>query len=182
VNWASFGEPSRIDGRVGARTNPVEFTVAGADVTSAVRRDFERELPAKLSRAIARTAVRWAAARAADRAFSEAAKKRDDDDDDSKGWGSFFLGLGLAAATATSAVIDQPDLRAWQLLPDRLSVARVRLPVGEHPIEVMRGDEVVSLGTVTVRPGGMAVLTHRWWPGPGRTLMQSAHGVKVSAR
>jgi hypothetical protein len=182
VNWATFGAPSRIEGQLGARTNPVEFSVAGADVTAAVRRDFERELPAKLSRAIARTAVRWAAARAADRAFSDAVKKGKDDDDDTKGWGSFFLGLGLAAATATSAVIDQPDLRAWQLLPDRLSVARVRLPVGEHPIEVMRGDEVVSLGIVTVRPGGIAVLTHRWWPGPGRTMTQATQGVKVSAR
>lgn len=182
VNWASFGEPTRIEGRLGARTNPVEFAVAGADVTAAVRRDFERELPAKLSRAIARTAVRWAATRAADRAFSDAAKKRRDDDEDSKGWGSFLLGLGLAAATVTSTVIDQPDLRAWQLLPDRISVARVRLPVGEHPIEVMRGDEVVSLGTVTVRPGGMAVLTHRWWPGPGRTMTRATQGVKVTAK
>ncbi len=182
VNWASFGAPSRIDGRIGARTNPGEFTLAGADVTAAVRRDFERELPAKLARAIARTAVRWAATRAADRAFSDAAKKRDDDDDETKGWGSFFLGLSLAAATVTSAVIDQPDLRAWQLLPDRLSVARVRLPVGDHPIEVVRGDEVVSLGTVTVRPGGMAVLTHRWWPGPGRTITQATQGVNVAAK
>ncbi len=182
VNWASFGEATRIDGRVGARTTPAEFSVAGADVTASVRRDFEREMPAKLARAIARTAVRWAASRAAERAFSDAAKKRDDDDDDSKGWGSFFLGLGLAAATVTSAVIDQPDLRAWQLLPDRLSVARVRLPVGEHPIEVVRGDEVVSLGTVTVRPGGMAVLTHRWWPGPGRTMTNATQGVKVTAK
>ena len=198
VNWASFGEASRIDGALAVRTTPSTATLAGADVTAAVRADFQRAMPAKLTRAIARSAVRWAATRAADRAFSDAAKKRGDDDDDSKGWGSFFVGLGLAAATITSAVIDQPDLRAWQLLPDRLSVARMRLPVGDHPIEVVRGDEVVSLGTVTVRPGGVAVLTHRWWPGPGRTIPTAdptgippgippgiptaAQGVKVSAK
>ena len=189
VNWASFGESERSLAPLGARTVPAELSRASADVTSAVsadvtssvRADFERELPARLTRAIARAAVRWAATQGADRAFSSAAKKRKDDDEDSKGWGSFFLGLGLAAATVSSAVIDQPDLRAWQLLPDRLSVARVRLPVGDHPIEVIRGDEVVSLGTVSVRPGGVAVLTHRWWPGPGRTQIMT-HGANVTVK
>ena len=71
---------------------------------------------------------------------------------------------------AGSQVLDQPDLRAWQLLPDRVTVARLRLPVGDHPIEVTRDGEAYSLGRVTVRPGSVTVLTHRWWPDERRLV------------
>lgn len=178
VNWASFGEGTRSLNAVGARAATVAadsapapvvtgFQSISADVTRGAAADFERGQGARLSRAIARTAVRYAAMRAADKALSSAAD--DDDDDDEKGgikWGRVLLGVGLGALAVSSTVIDQPDLRAWQLLPHRLTVARLRLPVGDHPVEITRGDEVVSLGTVTVRPGRVTVLSHRWWPGP----------------
>jgi hypothetical protein len=70
--------------------------------------------------------------------------------------------------------VDQPDLRAWQLLPDRISIARMRLPAGDHPIEITHGDKRVSLGMVTVRPGRVSVMTYRWWPGPGIANKQIA--------
>ncbi len=188
VNWASFGEGTRSAYAVGARASPTATdsghppTVTGfqsisADVTSGVGADFERGQGARLTRAIARAAVRYAAMRAADQAISSATKDDDDDDDGKKGgikWGRVLLGVGLGALSVGSTVIDQPDLRAWQLLPDRITVARARLPVGDHPVEITRGDEVVSLGTVTVRPGRVAVLTHRWWPGPGATRTRVA--------
>lgn len=170
VNWASFGAPTRSVATVGARTNPATFATVSANVTAAVEQDFDRDAGARLTRAIARTAVRYAAMRAAEQAFEKAAKDRKakkDDGEKGGGWGSILLGVGLAATSVASTAIDQPDLRAWQLLPDRITVARLRLSAGEHPIEVTRGDEIVSLGVVTVRPGGVAVLTHRWWPGPG---------------
>lgn len=166
VNWANFGPPSRVSGSVEVRTNPASFATLSADVTSAVQRDFEREQPARLARALVRTAVRYAAIRAAEQSFDKGAEKRKKKDGD-KGWGSMLLGAGLLATSLTSAAIDQPDLRAWQVLPDRITVARLRLPVGEHPIEVARGDDAVSLGKVTVRDGAITVMTHRWWPGPG---------------
>jgi hypothetical protein len=114
--------------------------------------------------------IREAALKAAGDSFEKAAegdKKTKGDgkkDGDGKALGRVLLGIGLLATSATSSVLDQPDLRAWQLLPDRLSVARLRLPVGEHQLEVMLGGEAVSLGVVTVRPGGVTLLTHRWWP------------------
>jgi hypothetical protein len=78
--------------------------------------------------------------------------------------GAILAGIGMFAIHARSQVLDQPDLRAWQLLPDRVTVARMRLPVGEYPIEVTRDQQECSLGRVTVRPGSVTVLTHRWWP------------------
>lgn len=150
-----------------------------ADVTAAVRADFERQQPIRLARAIARAVLRDAALDAAGKSFEKATD--DDDDDDKKkkdgkasAIGHVLLGIGLLATSATSAVLDQPDLRAWQLLPDRVAVTRLRLPVGEHEIEVVRGADVVSIGRVTVRAGGVTLLTHRWWTGGmgGRTLVE----------
>lgn len=187
VNWASFGEGTRSASNIGARAAttaadsapaPVVtgFQSISADVTRGVGADFERGQGARLTRAIARTAVRYAAMQAAENAMASA-RDDDEDDDDEKGgikWGRVLLGVGLGALSVGSTVIDQPDLRAWQLLPDRITVARLRLPVGDHPVEITRGEEVVSLGTVTVRPGRVSVLTHRWWPGPGDTRARIA--------
>lgn len=167
VNWAVPGEPTRVFGQVTALTAAQAFPQVSADVAQAVARDFERELPAKLSRAIARTAVRYAASKAADRAFRNASRERNDDDEDeddgNSGWLSFFFGLALGAATVTSSVIDQPDLRAWQLLPSRISVSRLRLPVGRHTIRVQQGEREVPVAEVDVRAGGVALITHRVW-------------------
>ncbi len=158
------------------------------DVSAAVRADFEREQPGRIARALARAAVREVTAKAAEGAFSAAGdvlsgddessdsgkgekgskKGEDKDDGKGKGWaaaGLILAGIGMLALHVGSQVLDQPDLRAWQLLPDRVTVARMRLPVGEHVIEVTRDGDAYSLGTVTVRPGSVTVLVHRWWPG-----------------
>jgi hypothetical protein len=167
INWATFGEPMRSRGGVAVRSGECVAPFIAADVTAAVQADFERAQPGRLTRAIARTAVRFAAERAADKAFEKAGetrKKRKEKGEKGGGWGSILLGIGLMATSISSSVIDQPDLRAWQVLPDRMTVARLRLPVGEHPVEVVVGDEVVSLGTVSVQPGGVAVMTYRRWP------------------
>ncbi len=178
-------------GVMGARaTLDSGVVVAGAvgvSVSDAVRADFEREQPGRIARAIARSAVRDVSARAAGGAFKAAgdvmasdedddsnggkgekgSKKDEDDDGKGKGWaaaGLILAGIGLLAIHVGSQVLDQPDLRAWQLLPDRVTVARMRLPVGEHVVEVTRDGEAYSLGTVTVQPGEVTVLVHRWWP------------------
>jgi hypothetical protein len=171
INWASFqpsDRPARESNvRVGNCPDSCLAPTVSADVTEAVGVDFNRGQGGRLSRAIARTAVRYAATRAAERAFEKAGEERDERKADGKkggGWGHILLGIGLFAGSLTSAAIDQPDLRAWQVLPDRITVARMRLPVGAHPIEVVRDGVAVTLGTVTVTPGSVVVLNHRWWP------------------
>lgn len=166
-----------------------EADVVVADVTASVHADFDRRQPMRLARAIARAAVRDAAMVAAGKSFESAAKgddKSDDDDDKEKDdggldWGKVLLGIGLFATSATSAILDQPDLRAWQVLPDRVGVARMRLPVGEHVIEVTRGSQVISLGTVSVLPGSVSLLTHRWFGvAPSRCTTRSVRPVGQS--
>lgn len=173
VNWATIGEPVRSLAPLEVRTNPATFSTFSGNVSAGVSADFEREAGARLVRAIARTAVRYAALRAAEQSFESAAKD-DDDDNKKRRFGKILLGIGLGAASVGSAVIDQPDLRAWQLLPDRVTVARLRFVAGEHPVEVVHGNEVISLGPVTVRPGQVTVLAHRVWPG-GRPQRVAQH-------
>lgn len=190
-SWPEFGEPRRVGGTLGVRAAGTDSAAVGtatlisADVTGAVRADFDREQPGRLARAIARAAVREAALRAAGRSFEDAVdggKKKGDKKDDEgkndgqgKAIGKVLLGIGLLTTGVTSAALDQPDLRAWQLLPDRVSVARLRLPLGDHAIEVTRDGEAVSLGTVSVSAGSVTMLTHRWWPATRdtRTLVEN---------
>lgn len=185
LTWPEFSDaPEAIALGARASTAPgVSAPAVIADVTASVRADFERLQPMRLARAIARAALRDAALDAAGKSFEKAASGDKDDDEKKDGKagaiGHVLLGIGLLATGATSAVLDQPDLRAWQLLPDRVAVTRMRLPAGEHEIEVVRGSEVVSIGRVTVRPGGVSLLTHRWWPQrrADRTLVE--HGSEV---
>jgi hypothetical protein len=171
LNWASFepsDRPARESSvRVAGCAEICSVPTVSADVTDAVAADYNRGQGKRLARAIARTSARYAATRAAERAFDKAGEEREKRKEEGKkggGWGSIILGIGLLAGSLTSAAIDQPDLRAWQVLPDRITVARMRLPVGEHPIEVVRDGVSVTLGTVSVAPGSVTVLNHRWWP------------------
>ena len=168
VAFEDAAKPTTIELGVPTSQAMVSAQTVSASVSDAVRAEFERAQPARLARAIARAVLRDAALKGAGDAFSKAADGDDDDDDDdkkAKAAGRVLLGLGLLVAGASSAILDQADLRAWQLLPDRVTVTRMRLPVGEHPVEILRGGEAVSLGTVTVRPGSVTLLTHRFFPG-----------------
>lgn len=185
LSWPRFGEAERDPAPLAARAMNTSrdsliatADLVSADVTSAVRADFERRQPARLARAIARSAIREAALDAAGDAISKGLESEDEDGKKKKGGDrvlSFLFGLVLGAGAVASAVLDVADLRAWQLLPDRLTVARLRLPVGDHSIEVLHGSDVVSLGTVSVRPGSVTMLTHRWWPDDRarRTLVEN---------
>jgi hypothetical protein len=65
VHWATIGEPTRTPGAVQVKTNDASFHTLSAEVSASVGRDFSAEVPAKLARGIARSAVRYAAMRAA---------------------------------------------------------------------------------------------------------------------
>lgn len=172
VNWATIGPGTPSSARVAVRTDPAAFAMMSVGVSPSVAQDFTALVPDKLARGIARAAVRAAAIKVAGHQLDQAiSDDSDDDDDEERSTAGRVLqgifGLLLGGIAASSTVIDQPDLRAWQVLPDRLSIARLRLPVGEHPIYVSQDDKPVLIGTATVRDGGVAVMNYRLWPGPG---------------
>lgn len=60
---------------------------------------------------------------------------------------------------------EQADTRCWTLLPDRIAATVIDLPAGTHPLALRRADGVsVPLGTVRIRPGGLAIVTARSFP------------------
>jgi hypothetical protein len=67
--------------------------------------------------------------------------------------------------------LEQADLRSWSLLPDRISLARARLPEGVHRVRVDavgRDGRITAtrdLGEVTIRAGETLVLGERIWGG-----------------
>ena len=65
--------------------------------------------------------------------------------------------FGLATEAALVAA-DRPDTRSWSLLPGRILATRVRVPAGDHAIEVGFGTEGVPPRPfqVHVKPGGLA--------------------------
>ncbi|HEU0016324.1 MAG TPA: hypothetical protein VFQ45_21775, partial [Longimicrobium sp.] len=74
---------------------------------------------------------------------------------------------GLVANVGGNA-LERADTRSWSLLPDRVSVARLSLPPGEHrvSIEVTGEDGTVAtldLGTVAVAAGETVVRSRRVW-------------------
>ena len=66
--------------------------------------------------------------------------------------------LASLGAQATLTALDTPDTRSWETLPARVAVARFRLPVGDHPIDLrVRG--VVRHEILHVQKGGWTTIS-----------------------
>jgi hypothetical protein len=128
--------------------------VAG-DLTAGMLRALEAQRPAMMSRMVARGVAKFVASRK----IEEKAEGE-----------SRFLGwLASAVTGAASLATERADTRSWSLLPDRVSVARLALPVGEHAVrlEVLSADgaavRTVDLGRVTIAPGATAIRSAYVW-------------------
>lgn len=73
------------------------------------------------------------------------------------GGGTFGFLASLGAQAAMTAV-DTPDTRSWSTLPARLAVGRMRLPAGQHVVEVALSSGERKRQTVELKPGGWAVI------------------------
>jgi len=75
-------------------------------------------------------------------------------------------GAAAEAVTRISLLLlEEPDTRSWQTLPDRLTLVRVPLPVGEHEISVYLQGRVqrrVELPPFQVRKGQRAFFSLRF--------------------
>jgi uncharacterized protein len=126
------------------------------DVSAQLVRALSRERSELLTRAVARAMVKYLAARE----LEKRAKK--------EGGAAAEFVVGLIANAAANA-LEQADTRAWSLLPDRISIARLSLPPGSYPLRLelvtVAGaePEIVELGEVVVRRGERVFLSRRVW-------------------
>lgn len=122
------------------------------DVSSDVVREFEEGRGWIVTRTVARALSRYLLAR-------EAEEKVGGEE-----WGWIVRRLLNLVGNA----LERADTRSWTLLPDRISVARLSLPPGEHAVRVELlssggGVEVLDLGMVAVRPGERVFRSVRVW-------------------
>jgi uncharacterized protein len=134
------------------------------NVSAGMQEELEEQRTAILSRAVARGIVKYLASR-------EVEKKTDE-----KGGDVAAFLVGRIANLAANH-LEQADLRGWSLLPDRISMVRVRLPDGSYPVRVESlgrdGSTLLieDFGEVSVRSGELSVISRRvWGPDSGALL------------
>ncbi len=136
--------------------------VAVADLSEAEVADFERVRTWTYARAVLRVAVKAIAAEQAEEAVKRSRKDKKE--------GERFGWLAGLLTSAAGAVLERADTRNWNLLPQAVTIVRLRLPVGTREIRVVvpgaAGGEVVIPGVV-VRSRGVNLATVRQWTGPG---------------
>lgn len=144
--WAGLPRLSRDSGPdlVGAADLR---TSASVDDASEV--DERRERAGMISRELARAAAKYAVTRAVREKKGQVA--------------------GMIAE-AGAALFERADVRSWHLLPQQVVVMRVRLPAGQHQLDVDVGEGAnyrrVPLGPVDVRAGSVTIAPVRLWREP----------------
>lgn len=133
--------------KVDGHAIPVDLA---SDLGSEIVAEFEELKPKIIGAALTRMITRAAAAEGARAAGSQA-----------EGAGGLVGFLAAAAVEGTLVALDKPDTRSWSTLPDRVFIARSRLPAGAHSVVVEvagPGGRELHTTDVTVPDGGFVVL------------------------
>ena len=111
--------------------------------------DERRERVSIVTRAVARAAAKYAVTKAIE---------------DRKGEVAGTL------ANIGASLLERADVRSWHLLPQEISLARLRLPAGPHRVRLRIGAgaaaRTVDLGTITVHAGIVSITPVRLWQAP----------------
>jgi hypothetical protein len=150
VAWPVFLRPLRESAPatvIAPGDRAAAFTLVG-DISDGIIADYRRQRVVLLTRTVARAAVKFAAA--------EAAEKK-------KGKG------GKMVATIAGAILEHADTRSWHLLPADVAVTRLTLPAGRHRLSLRFGAasdsaRVIDLGEVDVAAGRLSFVSTRVWP------------------
>lgn len=151
VAWPVYRADSRPI--AGARltigsVDTVEFA-GRADISRGVVADFNAERALVVARTVARGAAKLA--------LTKGAEKKIEEKNEAAG---AIIGL---LGNIGNVLLERADTRSWHLLPAGVSVARVRLPAGEHRLQVAVGARTVPLDAVTVQSGGVSIVSARVW-------------------
>jgi hypothetical protein len=157
--WLSIALPSvrRSHRSAGEPTMFVDGASAVASrvstlVDDAVTADEQRERASFLTRATARAAAKYV--------ITKAVK-------DKKGE------VAGSLANIGASLLERADIRSWHLLPQEISLLRVRMPAGQHSLQVAIGAESarVDVGPVSVRAGLTTIAAVRLWNEPAPPLI-----------
>lgn len=164
VAWpvlAEEGSPGPTPRLVAAPGSTGEHALAAsgpawrADLSGALRQEFEGDLTRIVATSILRAVAKYSLAKALEEEVSE--------EDETAGE---VVGL---VANLGGALLERADTRSWNLLPGRLALVRLRLPAGTpYALELRREgrraeERRVPLRTVTLRPGELRILSVRTW-------------------
>ena len=130
-----------------------DAAVAGMTVSSVVDEasevDARRERVALATRALARAATKYVVTKAIK---------------DKKGE------VAGSIANFGASLLERADVRSWHLLPQEVSIVRVRVPAGTRAVRVQVGEgwavRTVELGNVVVRRGELTIVPVRLWRDP----------------
>ena len=138
---------------------PVDGISASAVLDDASAVDERRERAALAVRAAARAAAKYAVTKAIKDKKGEVAGE---------------------LANFGASLLERADVRSWHLLPQEISLIRVRVPAGTRDVRLQVGEgwavRTVELGSVVVRRGEMSILPVRVWrdPAPSSTIAAPA--------
>ncbi len=157
--WLSVALPSvrrsrRSSGEPTVFVDGAEALTAriGTVLDDAILADEARERVSLRTRATARAAAKYA--------ITKAVK-------DTKG------DVAGSIANIGASLMERADIRSWHLLPQEISLLRVRLPAGAHSLRVAIGADSahVDIGEVFVRAGRTTIVTVRLWNEPAQSLI-----------
>ncbi len=134
--------PSSMSGAVlsaNGQQAPVETAERLSDISD---QWLQRQMPLLIARAASRNVARYQATR----------QVREESP------------LLAVLVNVVGAVMDNADTRSWRTLPDRIQVARLHLPPGEHTLVTeLRGPRGVrDEETIRLRAGQLVVLNRHW--------------------
>jgi hypothetical protein len=126
--------------------SPLEFGPT-ADLSRSVMSDFDGERLTLIARTIARGTAKLAVTKGAERSLEEKSEVA-----------GRIVGL---LGNIGNVLLERADTRSWHLLPAGVSVARLRLPPGEHELTAEVGGRIVPVGAVTARAGHVTIVPVR---------------------
>lgn len=123
-------------------------------IDDAVSSDEHRERAVLLARAVTRVAAKYAITKAVKDKSGEVAG---------------------TIANIGASLMERADVRSWHLLPQEITLLRVRAPAGQRNLQVAISNEAgsarVDVGAVNVRAGLMTITAVRLWREPAPAVV-----------